>query len=40
MKLDSKLSKVKPGVFYTASGDVLDFNGKDPTWCSYRIMKR
>ena len=39
-QVDSKLMEVKPGVFYTASGDVLDFSGKDPTWRSYRFKKR
>jgi len=32
--------EVKAGVFYTASGDVLDFTGKDPTWRSYRLKKQ
>jgi CubicO group peptidase (beta-lactamase class C family) len=39
-QVDSKLMEAKPGVFYTASGDVLDFSGKDPTWRSYRFKKR
>jgi CubicO group peptidase (beta-lactamase class C family) len=39
-KIDSRLMEVQPGVFYTASGDVLDFSGKYPTWCSYRLKKR
>jgi CubicO group peptidase (beta-lactamase class C family) len=38
-QVDSKLMEVKSGVFYTASGDVLDFTGKDPAWCSYRLKK-
>jgi CubicO group peptidase (beta-lactamase class C family) len=38
--VDSRLMEVKPGVFYAASGDVLNFNGKDPTWRSYRFEKR
>ena len=36
----AKLMEVQSGVFYTASGDVLDFSGKDPTWRSYRFKKR
>ena len=36
----AKLMEVKSGVFYTASGDVLDFSRKDPTWRSYRFKKR
>lgn len=36
----SSLMEVKAGVFYTASGDVLDFTGKDPTWRSYRLKKQ
>jgi len=39
-QVDSRLMEAKPGVFYTASGDVLDFSGKDPTWRSYRLKKR
>jgi CubicO group peptidase (beta-lactamase class C family) len=36
----AKLMEAKSGVFYTASGEVLNFNGKDPTWRSYRFKKR
>lgn len=36
----AKLMEVKPGVFYTDSGDVLNFSGNDPTWRSYRFKKR
>jgi len=36
----AKLMEVQSGVFYTASGDVLNFSGKDPTWRSYRFKKR
>jgi len=39
-QVDSKLMEAAPGVFYTASGDVLDFSGKDPTWSSYRLKER
>lgn len=39
-QVDSRLMEVKSGVFYTASGDVLDFSGKNPTWRSYRFKKR
>jgi CubicO group peptidase (beta-lactamase class C family) len=39
-QVNSRLMEVKPGVFYTASGDVLNFSGKDPTWRSYRLRKR
>jgi CubicO group peptidase (beta-lactamase class C family) len=36
----SRLMEVKPGVFYTASGDVLDISSKDPTWRSYRLIRQ
>jgi CubicO group peptidase (beta-lactamase class C family) len=36
----AKLMEVQSGVFYTASGDVLNYSGKDPTWRSYRFKKR
>ena len=39
-QVNSRLMEVKLGVFYTASGDVLDFSGTDPTWRSYRFKKR
>jgi hypothetical protein len=39
-RVDARLMEVKSGVFYTASGDVLDFSGKDPTWLSYRLKKQ
>jgi CubicO group peptidase (beta-lactamase class C family) len=39
-QVDSKLMEAKSVVFYTASGNVLDFSGKDPTWRSYRFKKR
>jgi CubicO group peptidase (beta-lactamase class C family) len=39
-QVDSKLMEAKSGVFYTASGDVLDFSGKDPTWRGYRLNKQ
>ncbi len=39
-QVNSRLMEAKPGVFYTASGDVLNVSGKDSTWRSYRIKKR
>jgi len=39
-QVEAKLMEVKTGVFYTASGDVLDFSGNDPTWRSYRLKKQ
>jgi CubicO group peptidase (beta-lactamase class C family) len=39
-QVDSRLMEVKSGVFYTASGDVLNFSGKNPTWRSYRLEKQ
>ena len=39
-QIGAKLMEAKTGVFYTASGDVLDFSRKDPTWRSYRLKKR
>ena len=38
--IDSRLMEAKPGVFYTGTGDVLDFTGSVPTWRSYRFKKR
>jgi len=35
-----KLQEVKPGLFYTSYGGVLDFRGQIPTWRNYRLKKR
>ncbi|MFC1552922.1 serine hydrolase domain-containing protein [Candidatus Latescibacterota bacterium] len=37
--VDAKLMEAKSGVFYTASGDVFNFNGNDQSWRGYHFMK-
>ncbi|UCF13884.1 MAG: beta-lactamase family protein [Phycisphaerales bacterium] len=39
-QVNARLMEAQSGVFYTASGDVLNFKGRDPTWRSYRFKKR
>jgi CubicO group peptidase (beta-lactamase class C family) len=39
-QVSQDLEEIKPGLFYTASGGVLDFRGTKPTWCNYRLNKR
>ena len=36
---DDKLEEVQPGLFFTPSGEVLDFRGSAPTWRNIKMQK-
>jgi hypothetical protein len=36
----AELQEIKPGLFFTSTGDCLDFTGDVPRYNNYRIEKR
>ena len=38
--VNEKLQEVRPGIFTTKGGGILDFTREVPTWCNYRLQKK
>jgi CubicO group peptidase (beta-lactamase class C family) len=38
--VEEKLQQIRPGLFFSKSGRILDLRGEIPTWCNYRLKKR
>ena len=38
--VDRRLEEYKPSLFFTASGESLNFTGQTPSWRNYRLKKR
>jgi CubicO group peptidase (beta-lactamase class C family) len=39
-RADSPLQEIKPGLFFTPNGEVIDFSRETPTYQNYRLEKR